>query len=332
MKKIHYALIALGIIIYLIFLGFLINNKHGIDVRSEELTPMITPRQEVGIASMNGLIYVVGGFEDFHKDSDKVEVYNPKNNSWHAIEPLPRALHHPGVIAFGNRLYVIGGFSTNGSAFAPINDVYVHNGDNWMKGKSMPTARGALGLAIYENKIYAIGGSNVESSLTAVESFDPSTQKWEASPNMKTPRDHISVVIFDEKIIVLGGRDARDCYGNIYRCLTKELFPQSTASVESFDPKTKAWTTEPDLLMPRGALVAVSDESNIYLFGGEYFGGVNKEFEQYGEEKKFLKTDLTARHGAGSVLMDGYMYIVGGSTNYYYEPSGLNERITIPPR
>ena len=41
------------------------------------------------------------------------EEYDPTNDSWRVLAPIPRATSHPGVTAMDGKLYVIGGFSAN---------------------------------------------------------------------------------------------------------------------------------------------------------------------------------------------------------------------------
>jgi len=78
--------------------------------------------------------------------------------------------------------------------------------------------------------------------------------------------------------------------------------------------------------------ISISEES-IFLFGGEYFGGVNNEFEIYNIDEnkgsRLLKTDITPRHGAGAIIVDNRLYVIGGGTTYFFGPTGLNERVDL---
>ena len=57
--------------------------------------PMPSARTEVAAAETGGKIYVIGGLE---KHGDRVEEYNPVNNSWRRRASLPRPLHHLGAV------------------------------------------------------------------------------------------------------------------------------------------------------------------------------------------------------------------------------------------
>ena len=70
--------------------------------------PAPTARTEVAVASLDGKIYVVGGFKGFGATSS-VEVYDPSTNRWTEKASLPAALHHAGIGAANGKLYVVGG-------------------------------------------------------------------------------------------------------------------------------------------------------------------------------------------------------------------------------
>ena len=71
---------------------------------------MPTPRAEVAVAELDGLLYVVGGFDQVGAPTATVEVYDPATDTRMAAAPLPRPRHHAAAAGLGGRLYVIGGF------------------------------------------------------------------------------------------------------------------------------------------------------------------------------------------------------------------------------
>src|SRR5581483_8912190 len=74
-----------------------------------DLAPMPEPRQEMGVAALDGRIYAIGGFRADGTSADTVEVYDPATNSWQRAASLPQALNHPAAASVGGRVYVIGG-------------------------------------------------------------------------------------------------------------------------------------------------------------------------------------------------------------------------------
>ena len=82
--------------------------------------PAPTARTEVAVAALDGLIYVVGGFEQASSwrslqssASTKVEVYDPVTNRWSSRPDLPMGLHHAGAAVLDGALYVVGGFAVS---------------------------------------------------------------------------------------------------------------------------------------------------------------------------------------------------------------------------
>src|SRR5215472_1584767 len=73
------------------------------------------PRQEMGVAALDGKVYVVGGFDGSGQPVATVEVYDPARDRWTQKASLPAPLHHVNVAAVGSKLYVVGGLS--GSSF-----------------------------------------------------------------------------------------------------------------------------------------------------------------------------------------------------------------------
>src|SRR5439155_24608062 len=135
------------------------------------LAPLPTPRSEVGAAEVNGLIYVVGGFDAAGFAN---EAYDPRADSWSARAPLPRPLNHPAAAGLNGKLYVVGGADNQtGRSVASLYE-YDPAADAWTERASMPTARNALGAVALNGLLYAVGGIGVRDVATN-EVYDPST-------------------------------------------------------------------------------------------------------------------------------------------------------------
>src|SRR5205085_284110 len=92
------------------------------------LAPVPTPRSEVGAAEVNGLIYVVGGFEPGGAAN---EAYDPRTDSWSVRAPLPRSLNHAAAAGLNGKLYVVGGADNQtGRSVASLYE-YDPNSDAW---------------------------------------------------------------------------------------------------------------------------------------------------------------------------------------------------------
>src|SRR5687768_8978256 len=63
------------------------------------LTSMPDPRQEVAVAELNGRIYVIGGLPR----TNRVQEYDPVNDSWRFVASAPIAVDHPGAASAGGK-------------------------------------------------------------------------------------------------------------------------------------------------------------------------------------------------------------------------------------
>src|SRR5436190_896637 len=60
----------------------------------QTLAPMPAARQELSSAVLNGLIYVIGGYDSAGQSTSSVFVYHPQSNSWSTAASLPIANNH----------------------------------------------------------------------------------------------------------------------------------------------------------------------------------------------------------------------------------------------
>src|SRR5690606_25211934 len=98
---------------------------------------------EVGAASFDGDLWVVGGLTADGDVSRGVQVFDPRADAWRPGPELPAPVHHASLVATDRTLYVIGGFRT--PAFDPVDDVFVldRDGTGWREAPDLPAPRGA---------------------------------------------------------------------------------------------------------------------------------------------------------------------------------------------
>ncbi|XP_048484825.1 kelch-like ECH-associated protein 1B isoform X4 [Plutella xylostella] len=118
-------------------------------------SPMSTPRNRVGVAVMDGLLYAVGGSagSEYHKS---VECYDPKLDTWTLVAPMQTARLGVGVAVVNRLLYAVGGFD----GARRLNSVECYHPENncWSSVKPMTTARSGAGVAALSQYIYVVGG------------------------------------------------------------------------------------------------------------------------------------------------------------------------------
>ena len=245
--------------------------------------PMPLPSHHTALAESNGKIYVMGGFvlpqsgPPAWVPINNAWEYDPANDTWKALAPLPTKRGSPVGEAVGGKIYVIGGASVHpGSKETAIhprrphrsvdaNEMYDPATNTWQTRSSMPTARNHAAIGMVNNKIYVIGGrvgaafmTTPASATDLVEEYDPATDQWgPLKRSMPTPRSAMSAGTYKGKIYVAGG-EMRD----------EKVWGAFTV-VEALDPVANRWSSLPSLSVPRhGHAVAVIG-NRLHIVSGD---------------------------------------------------------------
>jgi N-acetylneuraminic acid mutarotase len=236
----------------------------------------------VAAVEMNGKIYKFGGFK--YPDSgkpgwqpiDNAWEYDPANDSWKALAPMPTKRGSANAVAHGGKIYVIGGASMHpGSKETFIhparphrsvdaNEVYDPKTDTWEKRSPLPTARNHAAAGMVNDKIYIIAGRigagfiTRGSSVNIVEEYDPVTDQWGAlKAAIPTARSAVAFATYRGKIYVAGGEDQDSRQLSAFR------------AVEAFDPVTNTWTILPSMQFPRHGLAGAFVGNRLHLVSGD---------------------------------------------------------------
>ncbi len=189
----------------------------------------------------------------------------------------------------------------------------------------LPEAISSFGAAVAGGSLYVysghIGKAHAHSKDNLANGFWrfdlQQGQEWESLP-MREPLQGLALVPWKDSVIRVGGVTAKNPAGE-----TADM--HSTASVEKFDPATKAWTSLTPLPEPRSSFDAVVLGDKLYVIGGWALSGSEKSGEW--REKNYV-ADLTAdpiewkplpdapfRHRALAVAAAGdKIFAIGGLT------------------
>jgi N-acetylneuraminic acid mutarotase len=291
----------------------------------ETLAPMPTPRAEVAVAAVSGLIYVVGGFEASGSASQKVEVYDPATDSWSEVPSLPAPRHHTAAVEWEGDLLVIGGYQTGFGD--PKATVYRYDPDTeeWSENPRLVEARGGHAAVILDSVPVIVGGEDGSgTSLTSAEWMDSISEEWHVfDDEMNARRDHLAAATASslsgdqlvELVYAIGGRLDID-YG------------RNLGTNESAGIIVAEWTEHAPLPTARSGIAAATVDNRIYVFGGEGPEGSFDESEVYdpANDTWSAATPMpTARHGLGAAVVDGVIYVIGGGPTPGLSVSGVNE-------
>lgn len=108
-----------------------------------ERQPMSLARGWHCMASLDHLIYAIGGSDD-HEDTTerfdilRVESYDPRRGQWTQVAPLLMPNSEAGLAVWAQRIYVLGGYSWESMAFSRVTQVYNPDKDTWTRGPDLP--------------------------------------------------------------------------------------------------------------------------------------------------------------------------------------------------
>ena len=261
-------------------------------------------RSEVAAARVGDFIYVVGGFEP-SRTSPAVERYDIRRRRWKSVRPMPLAVNHPTAVAYGGELYVHGGYAANLGLTEPTGALqrYDPSRNRWSRLRSSPTARAAHAVAVIGHRLYAAGGANGTGSLRSLDVYDFESRRWTREPSFPPPaRNHTTGVASGGRFYVLAGRDSRNFTaaarydprrrswerlpplrtarggiasarlsdGRIVVFGGERLEPGGTtiAEVELFDPRSRRWSSLPDMRTPRHGLGGAALGRRVFAIEG----------------------------------------------------------------
>jgi hypothetical protein len=153
--------------------------------------PLPQPRAFAGAAGLDGLLYVAGGEVQLAADAfeitSSVVVYDPNNNTWRSVAPMPTVRWRLRLVASGRYLYAIGGAAPTGQSLTTV-ERYDPKSNTWTTLNPMIDSR-VLPCAVQtkvgqRRVLVVVGGFEFSAEGTPVdrrrttEVFDPDTGRW----------------------------------------------------------------------------------------------------------------------------------------------------------
>jgi len=206
------------------FGGFLDQNRNpdnlafAYDVVSDRWTaiaPLPRPRGAAAAVTLGGKVHLIGGASAPTEERASVgwhEVYDPQADSWTRRKALPGARDHVGCVAHQGRIHVIGGRFNTFEYNTALHHVYLPDRDTWELRAPLPTARSGHGLVVYRDRLFAMGGeggiinrAGQQIVFGQMESYDPTSDSWQAHAPMPIPRHAVAAVTIGDWVYVAGG-------------------------------------------------------------------------------------------------------------------------------
>jgi N-acetylneuraminic acid mutarotase len=193
----------------------------------------------------------------------------------------------------------------------------------------MPTARFWFSACAVDGKIYVIGGARSVTGkyLPTVEEYDPATDTWRQKTNMPTARDGHAASVVNGKIYVIGGEPSAQA---------------SIPTLEAYDPATDTWTQKANMPTRRTFACAAAVNGKLYVISGVRAGKpadptwdtqadpveATSAVEEYdpATDTWARKANIpTRRDGAAAALVNGRIYVIGGTAALHNPPTPVVE-------
>lgn len=256
-----------------------------------------TARDDFGLEAVGAKLYAFGGMSGARGRSLRTtEVLDLNGGGWTTAPPMrtPRSSFATAVV--DGAIYVIAGADDRYTL--DIVERLDPASGTWTRLPSAPTRRyGVAGVAVGQ-RVYVAGGFSDVEPLDTFEVYDVVAESWKALTPMPTARGDLSLVAFDGKIYAIGG-SGRTQDGDQAR------------TVEVYDPATDRWTPGPRLPDPivRGVAGVVGGQLHVMVS--------SKHFVLDSARGAWSRWPgmPTPRKGARAVVIDDFMYIVGGCSD-----------------
>lgn len=210
-----------------------------------------------------------GGRTEDNLYSDKLFVYDPRDDVWVTKADLPVAISGYALTTYEGKIYLFGGWDGN----KYLDDVLVYDPglDEWKQFGDLPEERGFASAEVVGGVIHLLGGINNKHILKNHDLFYPQRQlenenSWETASDLPQARYGMESSVLADMIYVAGGMNEE----SNELTLIQYLPPKDTWMELDQPPKSV------------GAFPSVLPyETKLYVMGGETTAGVQDSFQSY---------------------------------------------------
>lgn len=248
---------------------------------------MNTPRSGVGVASLDGKLYAIGGY-DGGNFLNTVEMFDPVARMWHRVASMHQVRRYHSVAILDRQLFAVGGY--DGSNVLDTVEAYDPRTNRWRRIASLDGKRRHAGVASIHDCLYAVGGSNGTLYLQGCEKYELRMNKWVPIASMSSKRGGVGLGSVGGRLYASGGYDGQS----------------NLNTVERYYPEEDRWTfLAPMSEFRSGHGVGVMG-SNMYAVGGHdgvHYLNTVEAFDTHAGEWHRLKPMGTSRAVMGIAIL-----------------------------
>ncbi len=155
----------------------------------------------VACAAYDGKLYTFGGF-DGSKDCDSAWAYDPSEDRWTALSPMPGGgRSNTRTAVLNDKIYILGGWPNLHCV-----ECYDPATDTWETKTPMHQGRHSFGCEAADGYIYVFGGGSAWVGMAEAERYNPDTDTWEWIYSMNDARRAgVSSALTGGKLYAFGG-------------------------------------------------------------------------------------------------------------------------------
>ena len=234
---------------------------------------------------LNGKVYCGGGISDIRDNKFNVYCYDPPQDNWTTLSPLP--VRYFGLGQVSGKLVAVGGKKKSDDR--PANEVFTYDvrSRKWKKIiPPMPTARYSQSVLSHQSALVVAGGYIGDETSNVVEIFKPDTSQWYSTDPLPTACRDISLTFICNTCYALGGFNYPSCfnqtlYASVDNLLHNAIPANQTTHSRSSDTHS-AWmalsntpTYQPTAAVLAGNLLAIggdetseggTDRKEVYMY------------------------------------------------------------------
>lgn len=125
--------------------------------RRWSVVPGPTPREHLGVTSLGGTVYAVGGrTSGLDTNLLHFESFRAGDRAWRRLQPVPDPRGGTGAAALAGRVVSVGGEEPAGT-IAEVLEYRIAE-RRWVRLADLPTPRHGVGVAAHGGRVYVIGG------------------------------------------------------------------------------------------------------------------------------------------------------------------------------
>lgn len=228
------------------------------------LPALPTGVQQAAMATLNGRLYLSGGYTAESKGPDNAALwmFDPAVGLWQRGADMPGARAWHQMVSVNGRLYVLGGVGPRSERvfiFDPMEDEWT------TLSAPIPEPRTALAATVHEGEIYVLGGRLTNGAPTArVDILNPASGAWSSGPALPEARAGLGAAVLAGRIHVAGGE--------------QQSPPRTFDDHFVLETSSGRWQQLEPLKTPRHGAAVASSGGQLFVVGGATGPGVYTVF------------------------------------------------------